>query len=422
MKFSKLETIVILLLVVILILSIIYAPKGSYLKDTAENTAVEEVTDPTETTPQKESEQKKESNRPVMEAPLVESDFSFELLSFVATVIDETTEYMIVEPAEGEEERERADRINIVYPTAHMDYLYGIGRRVIIQYTLPMVKQAPYFEIKTDNILTDGYEDFEIITEDSENKTKLLICTAQDIDAFDSFDDSIDEDLYYYGLSEVNVAVNGETMCFTDALAKGYITLDGVIAKCNKDVSNGICEEVSYDDGGSSVYKYNGFNIIKYHTLDGNRDVYIGSSDMDINICNVETSMPVITSQPSIPYEDDWGLTLNVEDALNGVTYYFTQSGGNPTGELMYGSDYTVEKLVDGKWITVDYIVEGDVTWTSEAYFIPMNSTTEKKTISFEYLYGELTNGVYRFGKSVMDFRQTGNFDTKMYYAEFDIN
>ena len=57
-----------------------------------------------------------------------------------------------------------------------------------------------------------------------------------------------------------------------------------------------------------------------------------------------------------------------------------------------------------------------------EAYTIHIGSSTEKKEVSFEHLYGELASGVYRFGKSVMDFRQTGDFDVKMYYAEFDIN
>lgn len=144
------------------------------------------------------------------------------------------------------------------------------------------------------------------------------------------------------------------------------------------------------------------------------------SSLPDEEIIPLEEANP--HSQPCIPYEDEWGLTLCIEDAPNGVVYNFVQNGGAPTGELMYGSDYTVEKLVEGEWLPVEYIVEGNVTWTAEAYNIPMNGETEKKTVSFDALYGELSNGIYRFGKSVMDFRQSGDFDNKMYYAEFDIN
>ncbi len=35
--------------------------------------------------------------------------------------------------------------------------------------------------------------------------------------------------------------------------------------------------------GGSIIYQYGNYTIIKCNTLDGNRDVYIGSKDMTIN-------------------------------------------------------------------------------------------------------------------------------------------
>lgn len=38
-----------------------------------------------------------------------------------------------------------------------------------------------------------------------------------------------------------------------------------------------------YKDGGSILYKYDNYAIIKCHTLEENRDVYIGSKDMSIN-------------------------------------------------------------------------------------------------------------------------------------------
>ena len=432
MKFSRLESIVIIFLVVILVFAIVFSPKGTYVKDNSdnENNLPEEIAPPIEEPALPDEEQQTaetneksgKGNQP-KDAPLVENDFTFEKLSFVATVIEETSEYMIVEPSEGEEERSKSDRINIVYPQKHDDYIYGIGRRVIIQYSLPMVKQAPYFEIKTDDILTDGYENFEIHVEPSETKSKVLVYTADDIDAFDGFADGNKSDFYYYGTMQVNVTVNGETMPIYEALSKGYITLNGILKKCNIGVSEGTVTETRYDDGGSVLFNFEDYSVIKYHTIGepGNSDVYIGTTDMDINVCNLKTDMPLVVRTHCIPYEDPWGLTLNVEDALNGVSYYFTQNGGNPTGELMYGSDYTVEKLVDGKWIKVPYIVD-NVAWTSEAYYIPQNSNTEKKIVSFEHLYGELRNGRYRFGKSVMDFRKTGDFDQKMYYGYFDIN
>ena len=424
MKFSKLETIVIIFLVVILIISIVFSPKGTYLtNDVADNNSGQENL-PVEITPPDNEDKSQVGGNMPQEAPLVESDFTFEKLNFVATVIEETSEYMIVEPAEFEEERLTADRVNIVYPQKHDDYIYGVGRRVIIQYSLPMVKVAPYFEITTDDILTDGYEDFEITVEASEEKRKVLVYMPEDIEAFDSFDSDNRSGFYYYGINNANVTVNGMTLPVYDALAKGYITLNGILKKCNKGVVEGTVTETRYDDGGSVIFNCGDYNVIKYHTIGepGNSDVYIGSADMDINVCDLKTDMPLSFTSPCIPYEDPWGLTLNVEDAVNGIVYYFKQNGGNPTGELMYGSDYTIEKFVDGNWVKVPYIVEGDVAWTAEAYMIPMNGNSERMEINFEYLYGELTNGLYQISKSVMDFRGPGDFDTKTYYGYFDIN
>ena len=71
--------------------------------------------------------------------------------SFVGTVIEETTRYMIVEPNEDEVERKSSDRIVINYGTDHIDYLYGVGRKVIINYTGYIMETYPA-QINTDNI------------------------------------------------------------------------------------------------------------------------------------------------------------------------------------------------------------------------------------------------------------------------------
>ena len=71
--------------------------------------------------------------------------------TFVGTVLEETTTYMIVEPNEDEAERKSSDRIVINYGTDHIDYLYGIGRKVIINYTGYIMETYPA-QINTDNI------------------------------------------------------------------------------------------------------------------------------------------------------------------------------------------------------------------------------------------------------------------------------
>ena len=41
--------------------------------------------------------------------------------------------------------------------------------------------------------------------------------------------------------------------------------------------------------------------------------------------------------------------------------------------------------------------------------------------IDWNWLYGELPAGKYRIGKEIMDFRGTGDYDTSIYFAEFEI-
>ena len=96
-----------------------------------------------------------------------------------------------------------------------------------------------------------------------------------------------------------------------------------------------------------------------------------------------------------------------------------SQSGGEITGELQCGSDYSLLVNSNGVWNAVPYLVD-EVAWTSEAYYIPMNDSIEFE-LKWERLYGELPAGTYRVVKGFMDFRGTGDYDTETYHTEFEI-
>lgn len=196
-----------------------------------------------------------------------------EYSSFVGTVLEETTKYMIVEPNEDEQERKSSDKIQINYETDHIDYLYGVGRKVIIYYTGVILESYPA-KIYTNNISIDGYKDFEITVKETKNVGKKKVLNNKELAS-----DRRDFNLYYYGLDEVNVKVNNENMSLEQALRSGKITLSGIEQKANEDFPNAI----SYDDGGSMQYHYKDYTIIKIHKLDGNRDIYIGNANMKLN-------------------------------------------------------------------------------------------------------------------------------------------
>lgn len=204
--------------------------------------------------------------------------------SFVGTIVEETNTSLVVVPNADEIERTLGERITVKILEPHKDFLYGEGRKIVVYYDASSIENET--TITALNISVDGFIDFELSVDLSKQKRKDLILRSDEIDKFTSFGHISDTNLYYYGLSEVNVFVDNQTIPLVVALEKGKLTLNAIIQKANIDVANGIIEEISYDDGGSSVFKYPNYTIIKYHTLDGNRDVYIGSSDMDIHIAD----------------------------------------------------------------------------------------------------------------------------------------
>ncbi|MCL2859123.1 MAG: hypothetical protein FWF46_00840 [Oscillospiraceae bacterium] len=57
--------------------------------------------------------------------------------------------------------------------------------------------------------------------------------------------------------------------------------MEDIIEKASDDGENGRLKYYdAYLDGGSRIYEYENYTIIKENTLDGNRDVYIGIPTM----------------------------------------------------------------------------------------------------------------------------------------------
>lgn len=147
----------------------------------------------------------------------------------------------------------------------------------------------------------------------------------------------------------------------------------------------------------------------------------------------VETTLPAATAAPvtyAVPSEAempacdtdvDWGLTLTAEAVRRtDCVIRYTQSGGNPTGELQTGSYFTVE-VYDGEWQPARNLhPDEEIAWNDLAYLITMGGETAF-TEDWSHLHGPLTPGWYRIGKVVTDFRGPGDFDTAIFYAYFEI-
>ena len=118
-------------------------------------------------------------------------------------------------------------------------------------------------------------------------------------------------------------------------------------------------------------------------------------------------------------WADDWGISLSVLDVSPiGLTLVCTQNGGIAEGNLETGSNYWVEKNENGTWIEVKK--QGEAVWDMMAHLIPSSTTTEW-TIDWSWLYGALSSGTYRIGKTIVDFKESGASKSHTYFAEFEI-
>lgn len=90
--------------------------------------------------------------------------------------------------------------------------------------------------------------------------------------------------IYYYGLDGMDVTVEGQKMSLEHALAYGVVSAEYWLSQAQMDASSGKCELELYDDGGSKVYRYDDYALLKMNTLDGDRTLYIGTPDLNPNV------------------------------------------------------------------------------------------------------------------------------------------
>lgn len=193
--------------------------------------------------------------------------------SFLGKVIESSSTYIIVEPNENEDIRKSSDKISIGLGENN-DVLYEIGTNVKITYDGTIMESYPA-QINATKIELKSADNFEIIFQDrQQNDSYNKVYAILDKSETDKYNYTI------YGYEgSVNIIIDGQEYTLKEALLENKITMEEIIAKANKDFPN----VVSYDDGGSIEYHYENYTIIKCHTLDGNRDVYIGTKDMTLN-------------------------------------------------------------------------------------------------------------------------------------------
>ena len=193
--------------------------------------------------------------------------------SFYGKIIESHESYIIVEPNEDEEERKSSDKFHIDLGKNN-DAIYVVGANVKITYVGGINESYPA-QIGTTKIELKSADNFTLIFNKEPGKVMHKIVDKKNNTQYDY-------NIYSYQ-GTVEIVINNKTYTLEEALKNNKITMEEIIAKANEDLNeNNITGDI-YKDGGSIIYQYSNYTIIKCHTLDGNRDVYIGAKDMTIN-------------------------------------------------------------------------------------------------------------------------------------------
>ena len=138
------------------------------------------------------------------------------------------------------------------------------------------------FSSNNADILTDTYiVSSEIVATDD---FEIIYIPRYDsiIEVLKEKDDKLPYTVYSYG-GDVYIIIHGKLLSLETALEERKISEDEILNKATNDIQAGIAKENVYRDGGSKIYIYSDYSILKCNKLDGNKDLYIGYPEMDIN-------------------------------------------------------------------------------------------------------------------------------------------
>ncbi len=175
--------------------------------------------------------------------------------------------------------------------------------------TVTLTTPPPTIEADRDTIVNLDFE-LSVTPSGKKERTEILRVNEKYENGSTSYS------LYYYGLSDVSITIDGQTLPLAQALQEGKLTPQDILQKGWQDVENKEIWGDSYRDGGSVCFIYKDFTIIKFHTLDGLRDFYIGIPEMELNALEDQY----------YPYSR----YISIEEVIKHYTYFVTSTKNDP--------------------------------------------------------------------------------------------
>ena len=134
---------------------------------------------------------------------------------------------------------------------------------------------------------TDKVNNIPSFTEDIYDYTLSVIESSEDIIwqiSGEEFRQENGYSVFAYSVDKVYIEVGEISVSLDDAIDNKNISVDALIDKARYDTKDGKVKAITYKDGGSTLYVYDDYSIIKLNRITGGRkDVFIGPVDMSIN-------------------------------------------------------------------------------------------------------------------------------------------
>lgn len=208
--------------------------------------------------------------------------------------------------------------------------------------------------------------------------------------------------LGYVRVTNVSIEVDGNTYHLEDAVRDGIISIEEIEAYARMDARMGYCKEEwrTYHSLTHFIYRYPEFDLRLTH------DIYKTPDGQEhlINEFYVCENADHFATRYSEIDQEDWGLTFeDVGSTSTSLTVDCTQSGGQQIGQLR-ANHYWIDGVDEnGNCVELEHSekIHEVEQWPSKPRIA--RNTTTRLTIDWTEFFGELPQGSYVMGLSVLD-------------------
>ena len=125
--------------------------------------------------------------------------------------------------------------------------------------------------------------------------------------------------LYFIVSDTARITIGGKNLPIGEAINSGVMSINKLLQKAEEDVKFDRARMELLKDGGTKIYKYNAYTIIKRNTTDGNKDLIISAGAItlgnDGGLFNYSECIANIASA-----QEKLDSDIEVSDEINGVT------------------------------------------------------------------------------------------------------